>query len=81
MHDFKVPPTIAFGDGSVVIRRSGNSQALVANALGSATDSTGKKTVWLDRLVHRPGEKSFSEGNVVWQVSGAISSVLTCTMS
>lgn len=68
---------ISFGEGSVVLRRSGNSQPVVANVLGSEVDPvTGEKTVWLDRRVHRLGESKFFELDAIWQASGAISTVL-----
>lgn len=68
---------ITFGEQSVVLRRSGNSHAVVANVLGSDEDTvTGAKTVWLDRKVHRVGESRFVESGVIWAVSGAISTVL-----
>jgi len=71
------PVDMTFGDNSVVLRRSGNSQPVVANVLGSEQDpSTGAKTVWLDRKVHRPCECRFVEGGTTWFVSGAISTVL-----
>jgi hypothetical protein len=74
---FKLHVDITFGDQSVVLRRSGNSQLVVANVLGSEVDPvTGGKTVWLDRKVHRVGESQFVEGDAAWLVSGAISTVL-----
>lgn len=68
---------ISFGDQSIVLRRSGKSRPVVANVLGSEENpATGAKTVWLDRKVHQRGESEFSEGDVIWRCSGAISTVL-----
>jgi hypothetical protein len=45
---------------------------IVANVLGTANDDQGQPaTVWLDRLVHRPGMEF--DG---WDATGAISTVL-----
>ena len=49
---------IVIGDGSVTIRRSGRSAPIVAQVLGLDRDPDGEVTrIWLDRLVHRPGEE------------------------
>ena len=77
MRDSKIsPPTITFGDKTVVVRRQGKSQVIVANILGEQTEAHCK-SVWLDRLVHQTTE-SFVEGDKVWSATGAISTVLTC---
>ena len=81
MRDSKISPaTITFGDDSVVVRRQGKSQVIVANILGAQTEPHSK-SVWLDRLVHQPKESLFMEGDKVWTVTGAISTVLTCSNS
>jgi len=65
---------ITFGDGVISIRRQGSSHFTVANVLGKETDhKTGEVRVYLDRLVHLPEETALGD----WQVSGAISSVMT----
>lgn len=65
--------TVAVGDETVVIRRSGQSSPIVANILGVDRNGDGViEAVWLDRLVHNPGERKF----VGWDVSGAISTIL-----
>ena len=76
--DSKQTVEVTFGDQTVVVRRSGKSGAVIANVLGSENDpTTGVTTVWLDRKVHRSGEKEFVEGETFWRCSGAISTVLT----
>jgi len=66
--------TVTLGEGVVVLHRSGRSAAVIANILGQDLDVNGEvKQIWLDRLVHRSYETEF----VGWNVSGAISSVLT----
>jgi hypothetical protein len=65
--------SVTLGDGVVVIRRTGSSRAVVANILGiDPSDSPTPSRIWLDRLVHRPGEQSF----IGWKVSGAVVTML-----
>ena len=64
---------IVIGDGSVTIRRSGRSAPIVAQVLGLDRNADGEVIrLWLDRLVHRPGE----EWTGAWSVHGAVSSII-----
>ncbi len=61
------------GDGSVTIRRSGRSAPIVARVLGLDRNPEGDVIrLWLDRLVHRPGEEWTGD----WSVRGAVSSII-----
>jgi hypothetical protein len=61
--------SVTLGDGIAVIHRSGNSRAVIARVLGvEPVGSTQPARIWLDRIVHRPGERAF----VGWDVSGAV---------
>lgn len=65
--------TVSIGDGVVVLRRSGSSRAVVANILGiERTDPPIQTRIWLDRIVHRSGEKHF----IGWDVSGPVVTTL-----
>jgi hypothetical protein len=65
---------VSLGDGVAVIRKTGRSRPIVAGVLGVESDADGVVLqVWLDRLVHAPGEQWAGP----WAVSGAISSALT----
>ncbi|MBA4372298.1 MAG: hypothetical protein C0402_05500 [Thermodesulfovibrio sp.] len=69
MHDPEERVNVVVGDGVVVLHRIGRSKHIVANILGTETDNAGAiRTIWLDRIVHKPGEKQF----VGWDVSGAV---------
>ena len=69
MSDFE----IVIGEGSVTIRRSGRSAPIVAQVRGLDRNPDGEVTrLWLDRLVHRPGEAWTG----VWSVYGAVSSII-----
>ncbi|WP_295413172.1 hypothetical protein [uncultured Thiodictyon sp.] len=64
---------IVIGDGSVTIRRSGRSAPIVAQVLGLDRNPEGEVIrLWLDRLVHRPGEDWTGD----WSVRGAVSSIV-----
>lgn len=64
---------VSLGDGVVVLKREGQSDAVIAGVLGVDRDESGEiETIWLDRLVHKVGEDTF----VGWSVSGAVSTVL-----
>ncbi len=64
---------VVIGDGSVTIRRSGRSAPIVAQVLGIDRDPDGEVIrLWLDRLVHRPGEAWTG----AWSVRGAVSSII-----
>ncbi|WP_169338425.1 hypothetical protein [Lamprocystis purpurea] len=64
---------VVIGDGSVTIRRSGRSAPIVAQVLGVDRNPDGEVTrLWLDRLVHRPGEAWTG----AWSVHGAVSSII-----
>jgi hypothetical protein len=66
------PVRVSLGDGAATFRQKGQSDVIVANVLGTENDDQGQPaTVWLDRLVHRPGMEF--EG---WETTGAISTVL-----
>lgn len=70
----EVAGSIALGEGLATVRRRGHSSPVVAKVLGVEAGSTGEvERVYLDRLVHRPGEHNFG----TWRASGAISTVLT----
>jgi hypothetical protein len=62
---------ITIGDNEVVIRTPGRSTAAVAGILGDETRD-GRRTLWLDRLVHSPGG-AFDDG---WEADGAVSTIL-----
>jgi hypothetical protein len=65
---------VSLGEGAAVIRKHGRSRPIIAGVLGIESDADGMvQQVWLDRLVHAPGE----EWDGAWAVSGAVSSVLT----
>jgi hypothetical protein len=64
---------VVIGEGSVTIRRSGRSAPIVAQILGLDRNPEGELTrLWLDRLVHRPGEVWTG----AWSVRGAVSSIV-----
>lgn len=66
--------TVLVGDGVVTLRRWGRSEPTMANILGMEKDAEGiPQRIWLDRLVHTTAESSFTG----WDVSGAISTLLT----
>lgn len=69
-------PTIVLTESDAVVWRTGRSSPTLARVLGRE-HSNGVETVWLDRLVHHASESSF-EG---WDVSGAISTVLSRPIS
>jgi hypothetical protein len=57
----------------VVIRIQGSSTPTVAGILGIECDAGGQPSrVYLDRLVHRPYQKTFGG----WRVEGAVSTIL-----
>jgi hypothetical protein len=69
---------VTIGDGVVVVRRSGSSRATVANILGMEPPNSRTPTrIWLDRVVHRPGESSF----IGWIVSGAVVTTLETSLA
>ncbi len=69
--------TVILGEGVVTVKRAGSSTPLVANILGMDRDADGKPVrVWLDRLVHGPKDSLLGG----WQVSGAVSTVLSATV-
>ncbi len=64
---------VVIGEGSVTIRRSGRSAPIVARVLGIDRNPDGEVIrLWLDRLVHRPGE----DWTGAWSVRGAVSSIV-----
>lgn len=64
---------VSIGDGIVVIKRSGISQKIIAKILGTETNEDGDvNKIYLDRIVHKPVETNMG----IWQVTGAISSIL-----
>jgi len=69
MHDPNESVEVLVGDGVVVLHRTGRSRRIVANILGTERDADGSiKTIYLDRIVHNPCEKTFKG----WDVSGAV---------
>lgn len=64
---------VRVGDETVTIKRSGKSKLVVAKVLGEDKDGAGKRRLYLDRIVHRPSETKLGP----WEVSGAISTILT----
>ncbi len=64
---------VTIGEGLVVIKRLGVSQKIIANILGVENNQDGDvNKIYLDRLVHKPIEKTLG----MWNVTGAISSIL-----
>ena len=65
---------IIFGEGVVVIKRRGVTQPSIAVVLGAESDLAKRTSrVWLDRMVHTIRDNTLGG----WQVSGAISTILT----
>lgn len=61
--------TVTIAKQTAVIRRSGNSRPTIALILGTEYDNNNALSViYLDRIVHKPGECSFNG----WNVSGAV---------
>lgn len=64
---------VTIGEGLVVIKRHGVSQKIIANILGVENNQDGDvNRIYLDRLIHKPIEKTLG----LWNVTGAISSIL-----
>ena len=62
-------------EAGAVLKRKYSSAAEVIGVLGIDRDAEGRPArVFLDRLIHRPWERELGEA---WEISGAISSVLT----
>lgn len=59
------------GDGVVSVKADGRSAPAIANILGREVVG-GEERVYLDRLLHRPGQ-DWGE----WKASGAISTILS----
>lgn len=69
--------SVTLANDVCTIRRSGRSTVTIANVLGiEQCDDLMVETVWLDRLVHMPSERTFDNGHIKWEVSGAVSSIL-----
>ncbi len=67
------PIEVVIGDGSVSLKRPGQSTVVLAKVLGSKADAEGTPQIlWLDRIVHLDSDEF-----VGWKASGAISTVLT----
>lgn len=67
------PIEVVIGDGSVSLKRPGQSTVVLAKVLGSKLDTEGTPQIlWLDRIVHLDSDEF-----VGWRASGAISTVLT----
>lgn len=62
---------VTLGDGVVTVKADGRSALDVAQVLGRETEE-GVETVYLDRLLHRPGQ-DWGE----WSARGAISTILS----
>ncbi len=70
--NLSVPTEVTVGEGTVSLKRAGQSTVVMANILGRSIDEeSGVQKLWLDRLVHRETEQFFG-----WHVTGAISTVL-----
>lgn len=65
--------SVVIGDGVVTIHHPGQSDPILARILGDET-SCGWRTLWLDRLVHRPHDSAIG----LWDLSGASTSILRC---
>lgn len=63
--------TVAIGEGVLVLRRKGR-PAVTAAILGSEQNADGQ-TIWLDRMLHEPGEDTLGGypvcGAVVTQIA------------
>ncbi|QRD62719.1 hypothetical protein H8Z72_23500 (plasmid) [Xanthomonas citri pv. citri] len=68
------PTSLTINEDTVVMRRTGRSAPTVANILGVAVDEAGKRTIWLDRVIHHGQEQQMTDE---WIGSGAVSTVLT----
>lgn len=67
------PIEVVIGDGSVSLKRPGQSTVVLAKVLGSKLDAEGTPQIlWLDRIVHLDSDEF-----VGWKASGAISTVMT----
>lgn len=62
------------GDSVVTVKRKGSSAVSCAQILGTEFVD-GLQTIYLDRVIHGPGEQSLGE----FSVKGAVSSILTRT--
>lgn len=74
-----MPPeefNLTINEATVVLRRLGRTAPTVANILGVEVDAGGKRTVWLDRLLHRGQQQAFT---AEWTGTGAVSTVLVET--
>jgi hypothetical protein len=67
------PLTVTIGEGVATIRREGSSVLLTAGILGRESEN-GRDRVYLDRMVHRPGESC-----VGWELHGSYSTILEST--
>jgi len=72
MTDNKTDVTVHLGDGVVTVRRKGSSAVIVASVLGEIVNGEVKE-MYLDRLVHKPGESQLGH----YPVAGATTSILT----
>lgn len=64
--------TVEVGEGVVVVRRRGVTRPAVANILDMRISENGTTRIVLDRLLHKPHERSLSS----WSASGAYVTVL-----
>lgn len=63
---------LRIGESEAVISRQGSSNHVVAKILGIEETEKKGRIIYLDRLVHRPGESYLGD----YEVSGAVSSIL-----
>lgn len=63
--------------GVVVMRRIGESDAVVARILGRSPAADGRETVWVDRLLHRSHEYTVGADGHLWKTTGAFVTELT----
>ncbi|MCW0399241.1 hypothetical protein ACQHIH_21705 (plasmid) [Xanthomonas sontii] len=65
--------SLTINEATVVLRRLGRTAPTVANILGVEVDEFGKRSIWLDRLIHSGQEQAFSPE---WIGTGAVSTLL-----
>ena len=64
--------TITLGDGVAVVKTRGRSSPVIAGILGTDGPAEAPSAIYLDRRIHRPGERQMGE----YTVGGARTSVL-----
>lgn len=69
--------TITEGKTHVTATHPFHTEVRTAKVLGTETDATGHRTVWLDRMIVDVGETL----DQPWSAGGAVSTILYCTAS